>query len=109
VLLALSIVGLFLLPSPWGYVAVAAALCVEVLELAFWKRFLRRYRVQTGTEALIGAPAEVVAACDPDGRVRFRGELWSARSEVPLAVGQQVRITGIEGLTLDVEPQASED
>jgi membrane-bound serine protease (ClpP class) len=51
----------------------------------------------------------VVAACDPDGRVRYRGELWSARSEVPLAVGQQVRITGIEGLTLDVEPQASED
>jgi membrane-bound serine protease (ClpP class) len=109
VLLALSIVGLFLLPSPWGYVAVGVAVCVEVLELAFWKRFLRRYRVQTGTEALIGAPAEVVAACDPDGRVRYRGELWSARSEVPLAVGQQVRITGIEGLTLDVEPQASED
>ena len=105
----LSIVGLFILPTPWGYVAVAVALSVEALELAFWKRFLRRYRVQTGSEALVGAPAEVVAACDPDGRVRFRGELWKARSEVPLAIGQPVRITGIEGLTLEVEPQASED
>jgi membrane-bound serine protease (ClpP class) len=109
VLLLLAIAALFLLPSPWGYAAAVGALAVEFLELLFWRRFLRRYRVRTGTEALVGSPARVVEACDPSGRVRFRGELWKARSEVPLAAGEPVRIAGIEGLTLRVEPRESQD
>ena len=104
-LLLIAIVGLFLLPAPWGYVVAGGALAVEVFELLLWRRLLRRYRVRTGAEALIGSPAAVVAACDPEGQVRFRGELWKARSAVPVAAGEPVRITGIEGLTLEVEPE----
>jgi membrane protein implicated in regulation of membrane protease activity len=103
-LLVLAIAGLFVLPTPWGVVAVVVAAGVEVLEIAFWRRFLRRYRIQTGAEALIGARAEVLDSCSPDGRVRVGSEIWNARSDVPVGRGQVVRITAIDGLTLAIEP-----
>lgn len=103
-LLVLAVVALIVLPAPWGLVAVASALAFEVAELALWKRFLRRYRLRSGPETLIGQPATVVIACDPDGRVRLRGELWNARSRRPAGVGEVVRIAAIDGLTLEVEP-----
>jgi membrane-bound serine protease (ClpP class) len=36
--------------------------------------------------------------------VRVRGELWAARSPRPAIAGKRVLITGIDGLTLEVEP-----
>jgi membrane protein implicated in regulation of membrane protease activity len=35
-----------------------------------------------------------------------RGELWRARSSFAAAVGERVRITAIDGLTLRVEPES---
>jgi membrane protein implicated in regulation of membrane protease activity len=37
--------------------------------------------------------------------VRYRGELWSARSDAGLRAGQMARIVKVEGLTLWVEPR----
>ena len=82
-LVVLAIAGLFLLPPPWGVVALGAAVAVEVLELVFWRRFLRRYRLRVGPETLIGMRAEVVRPCSPVGLVRVRGELWSAAPPPP--------------------------
>jgi membrane protein implicated in regulation of membrane protease activity len=103
-LLLLAIAGLFFLPSPWGIVAVCVAAVVEVGEYFAWQRFLRRYRIRSGPETLVGAEAEVVRRCDPLGQVRLRGELWRARCDGPLEPGEVVRVAGIEGLTLLVEP-----
>jgi membrane-bound serine protease (ClpP class) len=103
VLILLAILALLFLPSPWGAVAILAALAGEVLELVLWRRFLRRYRVRVGVETLVGELAEVVEACEPVGQVRVRGELWRARAEAPAQPGAAVRITAVEGLTLDVE------
>jgi membrane-bound serine protease (ClpP class) len=103
-LLALAIAGLFFLPQPWSVIGVAVAAAIEVGEVLLWRRFLRRYRVQTGAEALVGEPAEVVAPLAPNGTVRLRGEIWRARSELPAEVGDPVRITRVDGLTLEVEP-----
>jgi membrane protein implicated in regulation of membrane protease activity len=103
-LLVLAIAGLFLLPDPWSFVAVGCAAAIEVGEVLFWRRFLRRYRVRTGAEALIGERAAVVASLSPEGTVRFRGELWRARSAVPAQPGEAVRIAAVDGLTLEVEP-----
>ena len=38
-------------------VAVVVAALIEVGEVMLWLRFLRRYRVSTGAEGLVGAPA----------------------------------------------------
>ena len=103
-LILIALVILVVAPEPWGLVALAAALVLEIVELALWKRFLRRYRLRSGPETLIGALVTVVEPCDPNGRVRVRGELWRARSQVALERGETARITAIEGLTLRVEP-----
>lgn len=94
--------AVFVLPTALGIAAIVVAAAIEVAEIAFWRRFLRRYRISAGAEALIGRPAEVVEACDPVGRVRLRGELWNARAEEPIGVGETVRVTRVEGLTLGV-------
>lgn len=104
-LLGAVALAIFVLPPALGAVAIAVGIVIEVGETYFWIRFLRRYRVQTGAEGLIGMPAEVVESCDPKGRVRLRGELWHAHASRPAAIGGRVRITGVDGLTLEVEPE----
>jgi membrane-bound serine protease (ClpP class) len=99
--------ALFLLPPGWGIALVSVALVIEVAEVGFWIRFLRRYRIATGKEALIGVSAEVIEACDPRGRVRIRGEIWHAECSSPADVGDRVSITGVHGLTLRVEREST--
>ena len=102
-LLVAGLIALFLLGLPWGLVALVGALCLEILEYFGWKRFLRRYRLRSGPETLVGRTATVVDDVDPVGRVRLDGEFWNARAEVPVREGETVRIAGIDGLTLEVE------
>ena len=97
------LLALFVLPSPWGLVAIVGAVALEVGESWFWIRFTRRRRAVTGAEGLIGADAVVVEACRPDGRVRVRGELWRARCARGAEVGEHVRVTRLDELTLEVE------
>jgi membrane protein implicated in regulation of membrane protease activity len=99
------LLALFLLPQPWGLVLVASAAVFEIAETLFWVRFSRRWRVRAGAETLIGASAEVVSACRPDGQVRVQGELWRARCEAGAEPGERVRINGRHDLTLLVEPE----
>jgi membrane-bound serine protease (ClpP class) len=98
------VLALFVLPPALGIAAVALGIVVEVAEVGFWIRFLRRYRVTTGAEGLIGETAEVIEACAPAGRVRLRGEIWRAHCSSRAGVGERVRIAGVDGLTLEVEP-----
>ena len=107
ILIAAIALALLVLPSPWGAVAVAAALVVEVAETWFWIWLLRRIPVRAGAETLIGAPAEVVRECRPAGQVRIQGELWRARCERGASPGDRVRVHGIDGLTLLVEPEGA--
>ncbi len=60
-----------------------------------------------GRESMIGEMGEATAETAPDGVVRVRDALWSARTNraTPIAVGQRVRVTGIDGLALEVEPE----
>ena len=104
-LLALAIVGLFLLPDPWRVVFVIVAALAETGELYLWIRYLRRYRITTGPEGMIGESAEVIESCAPDGRVRLRGEIWAARSSSPVERGERVRVDRVEGLVLIVAPE----
>jgi membrane-bound serine protease (ClpP class) len=97
------ILALFVLPPGLGIAAVVLGIAIEVAEVGFWIRFLRRYRVQTGVEGLIGSTAEVIENCDPVGRVRLRGEIWHARCASRAEVGEQVTVTAVDGLTLEVE------
>jgi membrane-bound serine protease (ClpP class) len=54
-------------------------------------------------ERLIGARGRVVRRIDPLGTVQAAGEMWSARSDVPLESGDEVIVLERDGLTLIVE------
>ena len=45
----------------------------------------------------------MLAPCRPTGQVRIGGEIWEARCEAGADVGETVRVTGLDGLTLLVE------
>jgi len=107
ILVGAIVLAIFVLPPGWGIAAVTAAIVIEVAEVGFWIRFLRRYRVSTGAEALIGRRAEVIETCDPVGRVRLRGEIWHARCDDRAEIGDAVTVTGVAGLTLEVERSAA--
>jgi membrane protein implicated in regulation of membrane protease activity len=98
------VLAVLVLPPGWGIAAVTLGIAIEVAEVGFWIRFLRRYRIVTGAEGLVGSKAEVIEACDPRGRVRFRGEIWHAHCDSGAEIGERVTITGVHGLTLSVEP-----
>jgi membrane-bound serine protease (ClpP class) len=104
ILVGAILLAAFVLPPVWGIVAVTGAALVEVAETAFWIRLSRRHGARVGPEALIGARGEAVTACRPEGHVRVQGELWQARCEGGVDVGEPIRVVGRENLTLFVEP-----
>lgn len=67
----------------------------------------RTRRPMTGESGLIGETGVVKTPLTPTGRIQVHGELWFARSRTPLATGQRVRVTAVDGLTLEVEPEVS--
>lgn len=86
-----------------GIALVALAAVLEVAEVWFWIAYLKRHRVATGVEGMIGERAKVIEPCVPEGTVRLRGEIWAARSLTGAGAGESVRVTGVDGLTLEVE------
>ena len=65
---------------------------------------VRRRKVVTGAEQMIGLEGRVVDWENGRGRIRVHGEVWSARAAAPLAPGAPVRVERRDGLTLHVEP-----
>jgi membrane-bound serine protease (ClpP class) len=80
---------------------VSAAL---VLAIAGMAAKARRRPVVSGTRRMIGAFGEVIAFAGAEGWAAVDGERWRVRAAQPLHAGQRVRITRIDGLTLDVSP-----
>ena len=68
----------------------------------------RRRPVVSGRESLIGASGEVLTDLSAEGWARIQGEIWHVRSKVPLAHGQAVRVSAVDGGTLEVEAQPDE-
>ena len=99
------ILAVFVVPSPWGLALVGVAAVIEIGETFFWIWLSQRHRVRMGAETLIGARAEVVTPCRPEGQVRIQGELWRARCEGGAELGDQVRVVERSGLTLLVEQE----
>ena len=90
--------AIFVLPSPWGIVAVVAGGLADVAESLVLLKWSRRRRAATGVETLIGMTAVVSSPT----QVRVAGEIWEARSEDPLVVGEEVEVAAVDGLRLQV-------
>ena len=80
---------------------VSAALVLGIAGIA---AKARRRPVVSGTRRMIGALGEVIEFGGAEGWAAVDGERWRVRAAQPLHVGQRVRITRVDGLTLDVSP-----
>ncbi|HTM13439.1 MAG TPA: nodulation protein NfeD [Bryobacteraceae bacterium] len=64
----------------------------------------RAYPISMGQQALVNQIAQARTALDPAGTVFVRGEHWDAVSSVPVEQGGAVRVVGVDGMILRVEP-----
>ena len=110
------VIALLFLSWPWNVVLVIAAAVVDIAEtgtFVWWsRRKRRRSPPAVGTGQLLGrtgvALARLTPGAAPGGQVRIDGEIWNARSEVPIDPGAPVSVSAVDGLTLTVEPAPAE-
>ena len=89
------------LPLVVALALTSAAFTMLVTGLALRQR---RKPVVSGREQLVGSTGEALEAFAASGSVHVHGERWQARSRLPVAAGQAVRVVAIDGLTLEIEP-----
>ena len=89
-------------PVALGATLFSAGLFLFVLALLVRAR---RRPTRTGDATLLGAEAEVISWSGEEGEVETLGERWHARGAVGLSPGQNVRISGRDGLILQVDPE----
>ncbi len=95
-----DIPGMMISPELIGAIAAVSSLAVLGIILMVG-RSLRIPR-RASNQVLVGRMAPVISGDEGHYQVRIDGELWRARCDVPLKVGQTVRIEAREGLTLMV-------
>ena len=83
------------------FALLSAGLLMFVLGMALRAR---KRPVVSGMEELVGGTGMVIDDFNTTGRIKIHSETWNASTQVPLKSGQQVRVTGIHGLSLTVEP-----
>jgi membrane-bound serine protease (ClpP class) len=91
--------------NPWVLGSATAFMAGFIFLVVGQVARTRKSPLLTGYEQYIGQLAIVHHDLTPKGRVRFEGQLWNAELHPPQFVpaGEEVRIIGIEGLTLIVE------
>ncbi len=87
-----------------------ASLLMVWLWFKVFKRSFQKTRIGTADGEVIGEIGLLVSAVAPfeRGKVRFQRPLlgadeWVCRADAPIAVGERVRVTGIEGSFLKVD------
>ncbi len=89
-----------------SYVFVAAlgvAFAVVLIWLIGYLLRLRRRGAVSGRESIVGATAVAVEDFATTGKVWLEGEAWHARSAQPVSKDEELIVTRLDGLTLDVE------
>lgn len=92
------------LPLIAGLTVGSAAFVILVVRTALGAR---RRRVVSGAEEMIGQRGTVQDWRDGRGHVFVHGERWSASGKREFQDGQAVRVTGLSGLTVEIEDDAA--
>ncbi len=103
--------------TPGYAIAMPLILTVAIASGAFFLLIVNlatrawRRPVVSGREEMIGATGRALRSFRHrrgfrhEGHIRIRGEIWRAVSGLPVRGGEKVRVTGLDGLTLNVEPE----
>ena len=102
------VIALLFLSWPWNVVLVIVAAVVDIAEtgtFVWWSR-----RSGAGSRRWRSVPRRLVGrtgialgrldpgAASPGGQVRIEGEIWNARSAVPIDPGAPVSVSAVDGL-----------
>ena len=114
-IVAMVLGAMFLIRSPLtsGGVSLGVALAATLpfaLITVFLMRLVLRSRTwksTTGSEELIGEEGIAISGlpAGAEGMIRVHGELWRAISPRAVLEGKRVRVRGVDGLKLHVEPE----
>ncbi len=85
-------------------VSVALTAALLIIWMVGFILKLRRRGAVSGRESIIGGIGTALLDFDGEGEVWLEGEAWSARSTVPIEKDQEVIVTAMDGLILDVKP-----
>ena len=96
------LLAVFVVPWPWGIATVLGGGLLDIGESLALLRWSKRRRSSVGAEALVGQTGVMATST----QVRVAGELWEVRSDARLRVGDEVEVTRVSGLTLEVSPQS---
>jgi membrane-bound serine protease (ClpP class) len=93
---------------PWAVIVpVALSSALFIFLVAGMAVKARRRPVVSGSEELIGSSGEVLEdLAGNNGLARVHGESWRIRCNQPLLRGQKIRVVRMDGLILEVEPEA---
>jgi len=113
--LSLFFGSILLMDSPLPELQVGLRLIIPVtLTLSTIILFLVHLAVQaqrsqpiTGEAGMLAGAGQALTSIEPGGvgRVRTRGEIWTATTSEPITAGDTVRVVGMQGLLLTVRPE----
>jgi membrane-bound serine protease (ClpP class) len=85
-------------------VSVAVVFALFLMWMVSYLLRLRRRGAVTGKESILGGTGTAMESFSGAGRIWLEGAPWAAVSKVPIEKDQQVVVTAIDGLKLEVEP-----
>ena len=97
------LLAVFVLPSPWGLVAIAIGAALDIAETGLFIWWSKRRKATVGVDSLVGKTGVAVGELWPEGQVKINGEIWKARCDGGCDAGAKVVVRRVEGLTLEVE------
>jgi membrane-bound serine protease (ClpP class) len=88
----------------WLIVVATLVSAAFIIGVAGMAARARRQPVVSGTARMIGTLGDIIEFGGGEGWASVDGERWHVRAAHPLHPGQRVRITRVNGLTLEVSP-----
>jgi membrane-bound serine protease (ClpP class) len=82
-------------------IAVAGKVIFFFLCWQIWRTYRRGF--DAVPSQMVGLSGRALTDIKREGRVMVQGEYWWARARLPIAAGENVRVTGVDGMLLEVE------
>lgn len=86
-------------------IGLALIAAVVIVWLVSFVLKLRRRGAVSGSGSIIGGVGTAMSDFSGEGKIWLEGESWAARSRMPVTKDQEVVVTDMVGLTLEIEPK----
>ena len=97
------------LAVPWFTIALVVVGTALLMVAGMASMLRARFSTPTiGRESMVGRMGQAATGISPEGMVSLGGAQWRARTNraTPIPSGESVRVVAIDGLLLEVEPEA---